>query len=77
MTFSANTVSIAAGTFSSADYADGAVRVIVWDGCACKLYRYDTIRRVKGGGETVSYSDDCALVPGGRIERRGELYYVR
>lgn len=76
MTFQANTISIAAGAFRSADYADGVVRVIVSDGCACKAYRYDLNARIKSGGEVVSYSDECAFVPGGRVERRGRLYYV-
>ena len=76
MTFAAGSVTVAAGRVSSADYADDTVRVIVSDGCALKLYVYDAADRVKTGGTVISYSDDCALVPGGRIERREGLTYV-
>lgn len=76
MIFAEGSVSVATGRISSADYADGTVRVVISDGCALKLYEYDTVGRIKRGGSAVSYSDDCALVGDGKIERRDGLYYV-
>ena len=57
MTFAAGSVTVAAGRVSSADYADDTVRVIVSDGCALKLYVYDT---AVGDGRHAGDADDSA-----------------
>lgn len=76
MTFEPSVVSLGAGRLSSAVVEGGELRAVIGSGGRLILRRYDLKTRAVKPSQTVSYAFDCAEVAGGRVERRGKLYYV-
>lgn len=78
MTFLKNVIQIGRGSVSSARADKGAVRIALKEEgfISLKLIREGKRQAGYAPKKILSYSDECLLLSGGRVERREELSYV-
>ena len=79
MIFLPNSVTLGKVGFSSARVNEkgDVVFVVKLDGALItRIIPAGVVKPVFKAGETISYADECYMLDGGKIERRGEYYYA-
>ena len=79
MKFSNNTVTLGKGRVSSARVENNGDTGVIMDAGGALIYKKipcGARQPVFSGGKVITYGDDCFRLDFGRLERRGEFFYV-